>query len=70
MREINLTAKAGLVFDIEDGEEVIDIRETEDGGLALTLMDEDGVVWDYLPDMANRPQAKAYLLGKAKDFND
>lgn len=65
------------VFWTQDGEEFYDIRVKEDGAVCIS-MSEIGdkseqfriVYFDYEPNMSERPEALAYLLGERDDFND
>lgn len=65
------------VFDTQDGEEYYGIRIEDDGQIYIEVGEtgtkEEGFAWvyfDYKPDMTDRPEALAYLMGDRDDFND
>ena len=65
------------VFLMNDGDEAYDITVEDDGRVKVSMGEvgtkEEGFRWvyfDYEPDMTDRPEALAYLLGERNDFND
>lgn len=65
------------VFETKEGEEYCDIRVEDDGKVRIGVVEvspkEKGSNWiyfEYEPDMTERPQALAYLMGERDDFND
>ena len=68
-----LNKRASEVFDLQYGDYIYDI--ICDNGHVYINMEEindegDLVVFDFEPDMSNRPEALDYLLGLRSDFND
>lgn len=62
--EVFLSQEGDYYYSIEvKGDRVIINMEEE-------TIDGDTVVFDYEPDMTERPEALAYLLGERDDFND
>lgn len=69
-----LNRRADEVFVLEHGDHVFDLY-TENGEVFVDMQEEssaDGspVNFTYKPNMKERPQALAYLLGERDDFND
>lgn len=63
------------VFISERGEEYfgIELIENESSGrqrVSITMTEEDGIIFCYEPNMEERPQALAYIMGERNDFND
>ena len=69
MHQQELNKRVNEVFDLDENDFCCDVH-LDNEQLCVTLVDPDGVPWDYLPDMSNRPEALDYLLGKRNDFND
>lgn len=70
---LELNKRANEVFVLEEGDFIYDIK-VEDNTVKIKMEELDDVgnrfVFDYEPDMTNRPEALDYLLGKRNDFND
>lgn len=64
-----MNKRANEVFDLKNNETVWDIYIDDLGNVRVTL-DDGETEWDYIPDMSNRPQALAYLMGERNTFND
>lgn len=64
-----LNKRANEIFDLKEEETVWDVEIDNMNNVRVTL-DDGETEWDYIPDMSNRPQALAYLLGERNDFND
>lgn len=62
------------VFDTQEDEEYYSIDITPEGEVVINMseINETGqfIIFDYIPDMTNRPEALDYLLGARNDFND
>lgn len=66
-----MNKRCNEVFMMNDGDSVYGIFEDKYGQLRVCLENTvDETVWDYLPEMLERPQAKDYLMGRRNDFND
>lgn len=70
-----INSRCKEVFDMQEGDFVWNIYLTDDSQLLVEMqeMDEDGnisSIFDYEPDMTERPEALAYLMGERDDFND
>lgn len=70
-----LNKRADEVFDLSIGDYVYDVFVEDDGTVKIPMrelsdLDGDYVDFDYKPDMADRPEALDYLMGKRDDFND
>lgn len=66
-----MNKRCNEVFMMNDGDSVYGIFEDKYGQLRVCLENVvDEAVWDYLPDMTERPQSKDYLMGRRDDFND
>lgn len=71
--EIN--QRCNKVFDMKEDDFVWGIYETSDGQLLVEMeeINEEGEssgIFNYEPDMTERPEAKDYLMGRRNDFND
>lgn len=64
-----LNRRANEVFFLDEGDEIISV-EGEGDCVKVKMQNKDGFVFDYLPDMTDRPEALAYLKGERDDFND
>ena len=68
-----LNERADKVFVLDRSEYLYDL-EVIDDQVYIDMEEDDGtgdvLRFIYKPDMANRPQALDYLLGKRDDFND
>lgn len=69
-----LNKRAEKVFVLQDGDYIWDVEVRDDGRVIVNMeeLDEDGdiVIFDYEPNMDERPEALAFLLGQRNDFND
>lgn len=69
-----LNRRCSEVFEMQEGDVVYSI--CLDGDQPIIEMEEidvDGCysgIFEYLPDMTERPEALAYLMGDRDDFND
>jgi hypothetical protein len=71
--EIN--RRCSQVFDMQEGDFVWGIFLTDDGQLLVEMEEitEDGDssgIFNFEPNMEERPEALAYLMGERDDFND
>jgi hypothetical protein len=71
--EIN--GRCSEVFDMQEGDFVWGIFLTDDGQLLVEMEEitEDGDssgIFNFEPNMEERPEALAYLMGERDDFND
>jgi hypothetical protein len=64
-----LNKRADEVFLLDDGDEVISV-DGEGDCVRVRMIDKDGLEFDLMPDMTERPEALAYLKGERNDFND
>lgn len=64
-----LNRRADEVFLLDEGDEVISVSG-DINCCRIRMIDKDGLEFDLMPDMTERPQALDYLLGKRDDFND
>jgi len=64
-----LNKRADEVFLLDDGDEVISV-DGEGDCVRVRMIDKDGLEFDLMPDMTDRPEALAYLKGERNDFND
>ena len=76
LNEFELNERANEVFELYTGDYVYSVTVQDDGRVQV-LMDEAAegsstkkVLFNYEPDMTDRPQALDYLLGRRDDFND
>lgn len=69
-----LNKRAGEVFDLQEDDYIWSVEIAKDGTVRVNMeevtKDGDTVIFDYLPDMKERPEALDYLMGKRDDFND
>ena len=68
-----LNKRANKVFDLQYGDYIYDIIYDNDHVyINMEEINNEGdlVVFDFEPDMSNRPEALDYLLGLRSDFND
>lgn len=69
-----LNRRCSEVFEMQEGDTVYSI--CLDGDQPIIEMEEIDVdgnfsgIFDYEPDMSERPEALAYLMGDRDDFND
>ena len=64
-----LNKRADEVFLLDEGDEIISV-DGEGDCVRVRMIDKDGLEFDLMPDMTERPQALAYLKGERNDFND
>jgi hypothetical protein len=64
-----LNKRCGEVF-ILDNHETVFGMSIEDDGTVKVCIDDGEYIFDYLPDMSERPEALSYILGERDDFND
>lgn len=68
-----LNKRAEEVFELQVDDYIWDVTATDDEvTVNMEEVDEKGntVLFDYKPDMTDRPEALDYLLGLRNDFND
>ena len=66
-----MNKRVNEVFMMDEGDSVYGIFEDKYGQLKVCIENKiEETIWDYLPDMIERPQAKDYLMGRRDDFND
>jgi hypothetical protein len=66
-----LNKRVNEVFMMNDGDKVYGVFEDKYGHIRVCIDNEiDQTVWDYLPDMTERPEAKDYIMGRRNNFND
>lgn len=68
-----LNKRAEEVFELQEGDYIYLIEQIGDKVYVnMQEIDEKGniIVFDYEPDMTERPEALAYLMGERDDFND
>ena len=73
MNKINfaeLQKRADEVFCLDEGDLVISVDGEKDSVRVRMYNEINGLEWDLLPDMTERPEALAYLKGERGDFND
>ena len=65
-----LNKRADEVFLLDEGDLVISVDGEKDSTRIRMYNEINGLEWDLLPDMTERPEALAYLKGERTDFND
>lgn len=69
-----LNKRCDEVFVLEDGDYILDIEADSADNIIIHMIEEDScgrqIEFDYKPDMSERPEAVAYLMGERTDFND
>ena len=69
-----LNKRASEVFDLQEDDYIWSVEIAKDGTVLVNMeevtQDGDTVIFDYEPDMTDRPEALDYLMGKRDDFND
>ena len=70
-----LNRRCDQVFNMNDSDFVWGVYLTSDGQLLVEMeeINEEGEssgIFNYEPDMTERPEALAYLMGERNDFND
>ena len=64
-----LNKRVNEVFDMNEGEKCYGLFIEDNGTVRVCLEDSD-FVFDYLPDMSERPEALQYLMGERDSFSD
>ena len=64
-----LNKRVNEVFDMNEGEKCYGLFVEDNGTVRVCLEDSD-FVFDYLPDMSERPEALQYLMGERDSFSD
>lgn len=70
MTQKELQARAEEVFCLDKGDVVVDVSGDKRATRVRIFNEINGLEWDLMPDMNERPQALAYLMGERNDFND
>ena len=75
MDATELNRRCDQVFDMREDDFVWGVYLTSDGQLLVEMeeINEEGEssgLFNYEPDMTERPEALAYLMGERNDFND
>jgi len=69
-----LNKRASEVFELQENDYIWSVEITKNGTVLVNMeevtQDGDTVIFDYKPDMTERPEALDYLMGKRDDFND
>ena len=69
-----LNKRASEVFELQEGDYIWSVEIAKDGTVLVNMeevtQDGDTVIFDYEPNMTDRPEALDYLMGKRDDFND
>lgn len=69
-----LNKRASEVFELQEGDIIYGvIVENDDVIIEMSEVDQDSgrdIIFDYKPNMTERPEALDYLLGNRDDFND
>ena len=64
-----LNKRVNEVFDMNEGEKCYGLFVEDNGTVRVCLEDSD-FVFDYLPDITERPEALQYLMGEKDSFSD
>lgn len=64
-----LNKRADEVFLLDEGDQVISV-DGEGDCVRVRMIDKDGLEFDFMPDMTERPEALEYLKGNRSDFHD
>lgn len=68
-----LNRRAAEVFELQEDDYIYSIEQIDDRVYVnMSEVDEKGntVIFDYIPDMTERPEALAYLMGERNNFDD
>jgi hypothetical protein len=68
-----LNRRAAEVFELQEDDYIYSIEQIDDRVYVnMSEVDEKGntVIFDYIPDMTERPEALAYLMGERDNFDD
>lgn len=58
------------VFFMNEGETCYDLFIEDNGTVRVCLEDGESNIFDYLPNMSERPEALQYLMGERDTFSD
>lgn len=73
LSEEELNKRASEVFDLQEDDYIYDVSVIDNQVFVnMEELSENGqfVIFDYEPDMTDRPEALDYLLGLRDDFDD
>ena len=65
-----LNKRIDEVFFMNEGETCYDLVIDDDGTVRVCLEDSESNIFDYLPNMSERPEALQYLMGERDTFSD
>lgn len=69
-----LNKRCDEVFDLQEGDYIWGVYVDSQGTVRVNMeeVDKNGetIIFDYLPEMTERPEALDYIMGKRDDFND
>lgn len=69
-----LNKRCSEVFDLQEGDYIWGVYVDSQGTVRVNMeeVDKNGetIIFDYLPEMTERPEALDYIMGKRDDFND
>jgi hypothetical protein len=68
-----LNKRCEEVFELQEDDYIYDVIVDDDNVVVnMTELDQSGqfVIFDYLPDMSERPEALQYLMGERDTFSD
>ena len=65
-----LNKRIDEVFFMNEGETCYDLVIDDDGTVRVSLEDSESNIFDYLPNMSERPEALQYLMGERNNFSD
>lgn len=73
LNQQELNHRAAEVFELQEDDYIYSIEQIGDRVYVnMSEVDEKGntVIFDYIPDMTERPEALAYLMGERDNFDD
>ena len=69
-----LNKRCGEVFELQEDDYIYSVEVDDDGTVRVNMeeLSQEGqmVIFDYEPDMIERPESLDYILGNRDDFND
>lgn len=65
-----LNKRIDEVFFMNEGETCYDLFIEDNGTVRVCLEDSESNIFDYLPNMSERPEALQYLMGERNNFLD
>ena len=69
-----LNKRCGEVFELQEDDYIYSVEVDDDGTVRVNMeeLSQEGqmVIFDYEPDMTERPESLDYILGNRDDFND